>query len=318
MTARARTILFLGLKLAVAGALIALLLRNADLSGVLARLRAAAPVYLLLAVAAMSLYFAILGLRWRALARAVGTRLAAGRALALYFEATTFNLVLPGSVGGEVLRVWRTTRLFGGLRGNIAAVLFERLGNIAFLMLLVAGWALLAFVEDPALQAAGGAAIALVVLGAASLLRFALMLFAQFRRIRPAREVWRFGWRVRQRFLAPRVLGPFLLRSLGAYALAALAVWAALSAAAGGAVTAPGATSLLVVALLTLAGTAIPLSVAGTGFREGAMYFALTHFQIPPDVALVAAFFFSVALFAQALPGLFVWFLGSNSAPRAR
>ncbi len=296
-------------KLLVTAGLIALLLRNADLAQVSDRLAKADPRFFAAAVLAMTGLFAVMALRWWMLSRALGVRVPGGRALLLYFEAVTFNLVLPGSVGGEVLRVWRTTRLVGRLRRNIAAVLFERFGNIGFLLLLVAGWAALELTEDEATRLSGLAAIALVVLAATSLLRWALRLGARWRRLRAVREIWRFGWLIRRRFFRPRTLLLFLALSLSVYGMASLAAAASLQATGTGGL---GPLQIVAVTLVTMAGTAIPLSIAGTGFREGAMVLALGFYGVPSDAALASAFLFSAALFLQAIPGMAIWLSGSN------
>jgi uncharacterized membrane protein YbhN (UPF0104 family) len=310
-----RKFLIVGAKLLAAGLLIWLLVRNVDLGEVFEHLRRADPAFVFACVASMSLFFAILALRWAWLCRLLDVPLGKGRAIALYFEATTFNLVLPGSVGGEVLRVWRASALFGRLRRIIAGVLFERLGNITVLVLICLTWAGLEFIEGPAGAWSSLAGLALLVWGGICLLPPLLKRGARWRRIRFAREIWRFGWLVRRRFLQPRALLGFLAFSFLAYAAVSLATAAALLA-----VDAPSlsAGQIFIVTALTLVGTAVPLSIAGTGFREGAMAFALTHFGLPLGIALAVAFLFSGALFLQALPGIAIWLLGLNAIGRSR
>ncbi|MEQ8604014.1 MAG: lysylphosphatidylglycerol synthase transmembrane domain-containing protein [Marivibrio sp.] len=299
----------IALKLAVAGALIWLIARNADLTAVWTRLAQIDRGAFALGVAAMFGFCLVMALRWRMLSAAAGQPIGGVRSALLYLEALSFNLVLPGSVGGEVVRVWRTTKLFGGLRRNIAVVLAERVANVGTLALVNVGlWSVLlaAGSVEGLLALAGVTALALA---AAPGLRTMLRLLAPYRRRRTPREVFRFGWLVRRRFLKPRVLAAFLLYCALAYAMAAGAIAAALAAAGA---TSPGPGALAAVALAALLGSSIPLSIAGLGFREGAMVAALGWFGVAQDAALAAALLFTAMLLLQAAPGLAIWLSGRN------
>lgn len=299
----------IALKLAVAGLLFWLIARNADLAAVWARLARIDQGAFALGVVAMLGFCIVMALRWRMLSAAAGQPIGGLRSGLLYLEALTFNLVLPGSVGGEVVRIWRTTRLFGGLRRNIAVVLAERIGNVSALAVINAGvWAVLlgAGSLEGVLALAGLTTLCLL---AAPALRIALRLLIPYRRRRTPREVFRFGWTVRRKFLRAAVLIRFFGYCGLAYAFAAAAVAAALAA-----VDAPALDigPLAVVALATLLGSSIPLSIAGLGFREGAMVGAFGWFGVERDAGLAAAVLFTVMLLLQALPGLVIWLSGRN------
>src|SRR5947209_8083614 len=60
-------------------------------------------------LAAVGLYLAtqvVSGLRWRLLAEPLGFEQSLARFTGLYFVGMFFNLVLPTSVGGDVVRAW--------------------------------------------------------------------------------------------------------------------------------------------------------------------------------------------------------------------
>lgn len=92
--------------------------------------------------------------RWQILSRPLGFQLSFGRYLSLYFVGMFFNLVLPTSVGGDVVRAW----YMGGKRSRaFLSVLAERGSGLAVLMLLAClaafvapvplpGWMILAVV----------------------------------------------------------------------------------------------------------------------------------------------------------------------------
>jgi len=67
----------------------------------------------LVALALYLLIQAVSSLRWQLLARPLGFGGPWGRYLAYYFIGMFFNLVLPTSVGGDVVRAWYLARQDG-------------------------------------------------------------------------------------------------------------------------------------------------------------------------------------------------------------
>ena len=67
-------------------------------------------------LAALGVYLVaqvVSSLRWLLLARVLGVRGGLGRFTAYYFIGMFFNLVLPTSVGGDVVRAWYLCRQAG-------------------------------------------------------------------------------------------------------------------------------------------------------------------------------------------------------------
>jgi uncharacterized membrane protein YbhN (UPF0104 family) len=96
-------------------------------------------------LAAVLLYLCaqvVSGLRWRLLARAQGFDGSGLRYIAYTFIGTFFNLALPTSVGGDVVRVWYLSGSAGagpstGRRlAALVSVLAERVNGVAVLVLL--------------------------------------------------------------------------------------------------------------------------------------------------------------------------------------
>src|SRR5207245_470762 len=73
-------------------------------------------------------------LRWQLLARPLGFPGTLGRFTAIYFIGTYFNLFLPTSVGGDVLRAWYVDRGSGRKVDALLSVFVDRLNG--FLVLL--------------------------------------------------------------------------------------------------------------------------------------------------------------------------------------
>ncbi|MBL0220213.1 MAG: flippase-like domain-containing protein [Myxococcales bacterium] len=101
---RAKRLLILAGKLAVAGLLIGWLLRSGTLDFGALSLFFERPS-LLIANLAVFAFSTVLGaLRWRLLLRLADVHLPVGRAMQLAFTAVFFNVVVPGNIGGDVVK----------------------------------------------------------------------------------------------------------------------------------------------------------------------------------------------------------------------
>jgi uncharacterized membrane protein YbhN (UPF0104 family) len=124
---------------------------------------AALGVYLLAQVAS--------SVRWRLLARVHGLEGGHGRFLAYYFIGSFFNLVLPTSVGGDVVRAWYLARQADGRRtAAFLSVLADRANGLAVLI-AVACVALACY----ALPLPAWVTVTVVGLGAAAVAGLALL-----------------------------------------------------------------------------------------------------------------------------------------------
>lgn len=110
MSGRAKNLLVFGLKVAVAAALLTWLVRSGSLDfGALGQmLRSPALVAMDLAVFVLATLFG--ALRWRALLTLVDVRPRFGRLLQLQLSALFFNVVIPGNVGGDVVKALYVAR----------------------------------------------------------------------------------------------------------------------------------------------------------------------------------------------------------------
>jgi uncharacterized membrane protein YbhN (UPF0104 family) len=102
---------------------------------------AALAVYLLAQLAS--------SLRWQRMARPLGFDLPYLRYVALYFVGMFFNLVLPTSVGGDVVRAWYLGGPVGRRGAAFLTVVAERGTGLVLLMVLACGAAILAPAELP-------------------------------------------------------------------------------------------------------------------------------------------------------------------------
>jgi len=145
MTARTRSRLVLAAKTLVAAALITYLVRSGSLD--FSKLRLLFDRPLLMAVnVGLFLFGAFCGaMRYRFLLRLADTELSVPRAMQLQLTALFFNVVIPGSVGGDVIKALYVSRDASPTRRTtILLIIFvDRLVGLAALVLVASFIALL-------------------------------------------------------------------------------------------------------------------------------------------------------------------------------
>jgi uncharacterized membrane protein YbhN (UPF0104 family) len=232
-------------------------------------------------------------LRWRLLARAQGFGGSYGRYLAYYFIGMFFNLLLPTSVGGDVVRTWHLARREGDAlpkeRRRAAAFLsvFGDRANGLLALVAVAGVAALCC--PAALPAWVGWTVAGLVAGAAVGLA-SLPWLGRLGSLHPRLRVVADAAAVYAR--NPRTLLAATALSLGVQAASAVLAW--LMGAALGLPVPPAYYG--VVAPLTALLALLPISVNGVGLREAAAVLLLAPLGVGPAEAVT----FSVLTFAAA------------------
>ncbi|MCA9633546.1 MAG: flippase-like domain-containing protein, partial [Myxococcales bacterium] len=130
---RTRSLVVFGAKLVVAVVLLTWLVRSSSLDfSVLGRI---VDTPLLFAANLSCWLFGSIILatfRWRTLLRAVGAEVGVGRALMLQLTGLFFNLVIPGNVGGDVIKALYVARdQKTDVRGGVLLIVFvERLSGL--------------------------------------------------------------------------------------------------------------------------------------------------------------------------------------------
>ena len=289
------------LRVAVPLALLALLWRLVDVGAVLARLRAAEPVWLVAGLALVQLQVLLSAARWRLTAARLGQPLGRARAVREYYLATFLNQVLPGGVAGDAARALRARA--GGPLGRAAqGVVIERLaGQLALFAVTLGGllaWPLL--VAGPVPGAAASTLAALGVAAAAAVLGVRTLARRGPRRWRLAAAAlgpaFRRCWLEDGAWLAQGALSLAVTASyVGVFALAALASGAPLPPAA-----------LATVVPLALASMLVPFSVGGWGLREGAAAALWPLVGASAEAGVAASVLYGLVSLAGSAPGLLV------------
>jgi len=245
-------------------------------------------------LAALVLYLGIQmlsGLRWRLLAKPLGYQGTVWQFTGFYFIGMFFNLFLPTSVGGDVVRAWY---LGGGSElSAFVSVLVDRLSGLAVLISLACVAVIVCPITLPAwivvmVWCAAGAALASGLL--------APVLIRGSRRFEKAQLL---AERSRVYLQQPRLLLETTALSFLIQAGNVVLVWLV-----GEAVRAPVPASYywIMVPMVTLL-TMLPVSMNGMGIREGGTILFLTPLGVSHATALSLAVLWFAVFTAASLVG---------------
>ena len=137
-----------------------------------------------LAAAGSVLSLLTIGVRWRYLLRIQGIRIRLWEVVRLTFLGQFFNAVVPGTVGGDLVKAYYVMRHTPRKAGVLVSIFLDRVMGLAMMglmsatmvaLVLVGGWAKFADVSTPALMVA----VVLAIVGAAA----AMLLSRRLRRV---------------------------------------------------------------------------------------------------------------------------------------
>jgi len=299
-------------KLAVTALLIALVWQGVEFHAVRARLDQLSPG--LLAGAAGLIALQVLGVvtwRWSKIVAVMERPAPPAQLLRIVIVALFFNQVLPSTVGGDGMRIWLLHRLGWGIGVSARSVILDRLLGLTALTVLSLLGSLYLLVRMPdsapvwAVAALSTCAIAAVV-GAPFLLRL-------FRRL-PVEPIRRnlevIATEVGQMWRDKGLMGRLFGISLVGHLLMSAAIWLiALSLGID-----LGIMDGLAVLPAVMLASALPISIAGWGVREGGMVVGLGLLAIDGSDAALVSIFFGLLLLSLGLLGGAVWLV--TRAPR--
>lgn len=284
--------------------LIWLIVDKVEFAEVAARLRQMDIGWLGAACLLMLLQYATAALRWSLILRALEDRLPARKIIEIFLIGLFFNQALPSSIGGDALRIWRGYNAGLPLSRAVSSVLLDRaLGFVALFVLAALGlpWSFGLLHDQPLRWLTPAMALAAFVALALLLMLDRLPhAWRRFRLVRGLAGLARDGRRV---LLHPVTLGAMLAVSL-ASALSVVTVFYALAAALGLDLS---ILSCLLLVPVVLTVTAVPISLAGWGVREGAAIFLFGLVGMEQHDALAISLCYGLLAAATSLPGGIVW-----------
>ncbi|MFN2223215.1 MAG: lysylphosphatidylglycerol synthase transmembrane domain-containing protein, partial [Candidatus Promineifilaceae bacterium] len=241
------------------------------------------PEYLLLAIAAAVLAIVVSAWIWRGLIPRNG-RPPFGQILALYLQGILWNNVLPGGMGGDVVRAAGLWAGSGQGATAVGSVLMARLAGLWSVVLLAMGAALaaasaLGWAEARLLI--GGTALILALTAAATFLLFSRPVSALAARL-PGR------WRSLYEGLRTYGDRPAILLQVLGWSLTVQMCAVAVNALTARALDLPITAGMLLLAVpLVSLSVMVPISIGGFGLREGAYLTFLGLFGVRAGDALV-------------------------------
>ncbi|MEZ6009132.1 MAG: lysylphosphatidylglycerol synthase transmembrane domain-containing protein [Planctomycetota bacterium] len=258
----------------------------------------------------LALLVAMTAWRWHALVVALGLRLGRWRALGLTWIGGFFNLAVPGSTGGDVVKAWYAAKDTGAGPRAVLTVFVDRVIGLVGLVLLAA----LVLAVQPAGDGQSAARRVVLIAGVAMLVMgIVFMVRPLRRRLGLARLVGRLPFQhviselraglalYRRR---PLALAGALGISLVNHAGAALAV-----AALADALDIQGATPAACLAAVPLANllSAIPLAPGGWGVGEWAFATFLAPHGVAATEAVTLSIVYRFMTLAANAPGGLLW-----------
>ncbi|MCR4378466.1 MAG: flippase-like domain-containing protein [Rhodospirillales bacterium] len=304
--------LALTVKFVISVGLIWYLLHNIDLGSAWKRMLGADAVDLTVAGLVIFVQLIISVFRWHAVIIAIQAILPYWQTFRLYLIGLFFNQILPSSVGGDAIRIYKSYR--AGLTISAAAhsVILERVATVLGLLILVAAAA--PFFQNQANQ-----------INTSWMLSFSIMMLLggiggvvlimcldrapyRFRSWKLVRVLSNLAADTRRTFLSPthtyQVLGWGIVGHVtGSVAVYFIAKSIELNVSV---------LDCLVLMPPVMLVTTLPISIAGWGVREGAMVAAFALVGVPAHDALVLSILFGMMAVLFAIPGGITWLLTTD------
>ena len=301
------------LKAAVTVALIAAVLWSIDLARLAQRMAGLDPGWLAASFLVVLAAVAVSAWKWGMILADRGHPLPFARLLRHYFVGLFFNNLLPGTIGGDAVRAFETSRETGEVPEAVGSVVTER---------LIAGAALgLTAALGLPFTATGAGFIGPVLL----FLAINLALVGLFLIPKVAEGIVRGLLPKALNGVGAGVIGtvqavratigtPWLLARVLALSILFQVLVAAVNATLFRAIGVPvplGACIILTPMIFTI--TMIPVSLSGMGVREAAYVYFFAQVGVPAEEALLASLAFFVVVGLASLPGAPLFLIGRRA-----
>ena len=265
--------------------------------------------WFLLALGLQGLQMFVCGGRWRMVLRSLGAHMPFLMSVELFMIGIFFGQVLPGAVGGDAVRIWKTREAGLSLSHSVNSVLLERVITVFALMLLAA-------VCQPFLQESLNGllpiwlfpAVALMGLGAIIVLMLLDKLPDSLSHFRVLRGFFALAVDGRKLFLSLRYGLPTLIVTVLGHVNLVLAMWA-LGRGIGAPVTIGDC--LVLVPPIILAAT-LPISISGWGVRENMTVALFAGIGVVHEQSAAMSLLFGLVSLLVSLPGGLFWLRERN------
>ncbi|MEQ8667339.1 MAG: lysylphosphatidylglycerol synthase transmembrane domain-containing protein [Rhodospirillales bacterium] len=259
-----------------------------------------------LALAALIFFVspAVQAIRWRAVVNILGAPFRYRDSLTNILIGLFFNQILPSTIGGDAIRMWRTYR--SGIAADVAisSVLLDRIVALLALIVIVG-------VATPVMYTLYGdhpelaVAPAFVALGIAGFVVLFVLdrLPRNWKTWRPVRAMAQLSASARIVMLRPANTCKTLGISIAIHTLSVTGVFTITQALA---LDVRFIDCLLLVPPVILF-SVLPISVAGWGVREGVMITAFAIIGVEYDAAFTVSVLFGLGVMSAGIPGAILW-----------
>lgn len=305
----------------VSGAVIIYLITLLDWGRVVELLRGAHPGLLALAPATYLVGFAFAAFRWAIVLDWMGIGLGPGKAYRIYLKGLFYGIVLPGVLGGDVVRVaLAKAETKGPLPMLTSSVVLERLAGVAILLVVGAGGGLWSSEHFPA-TIRDSVVPVFELLGAAVALVLAVhLVFLARLPVAWSQPGGDKGLLARLKEFGLRTIGPSRKRTAALLATTLLFqgfdIVCTYVLAQALHIDQPFSVFLFIIPVVYLA-TVLPISLGGLGVREGVFVFFFVSLGVATSDAIALSFAVYLTRIVVALIGeafQFLHPLSENSA----
>ena len=296
--------LFHAFQWSVSIALVWYLLTKIDLVKFVDALRNVDVLLLLFSVLQLTLQPLLGAWRWQLIANTLDGRLKFVVALRFVWIGIFFSQALPGTVGGDLVRMWLYYRERASRRLAVNSVTVERMLMVLSLVVVVA-------LVQPGLAARSGSLVPqwlpmLLLLVAAlgiGVLIWSTRFLARLGNWLPVRAITSIAQDLRKVLFNPVAFAAIALLSMLAYLNMAIAAWLIAIALD---LDVSLRDCIVLIPVVALVAT-IPLSIGGWGVREGAMMILFGSVGVLPADAVTLSVLFGIAGIVVSFPGVVLW-----------
>ena len=292
------------LKAAVSGLLIWFLVSRTDLRAVIDQVLSIGADGFLWIVLILLALVPVAAFRWLVIMGGGGKSLNFAGAVRIVMIGNFFNQTLPSSIGGDAVRMWEARRAGLGLGLSVNSVLLDRFAALIAICLIIGATSPVTFslIDDPAARW-GLVTVAVGGLSALGLLLILDRMPASLLRWRLTRGIAALSADGRRVFLTPRYATATILTSVVIQVTVAMVVFLI----ARNLALPVSVLECVVLVPPVMLVTALPISIAGWGVREGAMVTAFGFVGVAAADALAMSVLFGIATVCMSLPGGVLW-----------
>ena len=296
-------LIFLG-KLFLTSMLIWLIFRETDIPKFIEITEKVNFYYLLQALFVFFIQYLIATFRWRIISISMGIRSNFFNFLKIFWIGIFFNQALPSNIGGDAFRIFKLNKLKKGILVASACVFIDRVFGLFFLGLIL-GISLIftSLTQENDIFLLTSFTLSLIVFLGGLILMLAdhLPYVSRFEKFYVL--IKHISTNIRKLMIENYFRNIVSITSICIHLLTFL-IFVFLSQSLNIEIY---FSDLVFVISLMLIASAIPISIAGWGVREGIIVFSLSFLGISSEEALSLSILYGLLLIISSIPGLFFW-----------